>query len=490
MKRTWLQALLAILLLLSMVSCGEYKPAIKPPEDGTSEEDTSTTLPEGDADPDPEETPFTVTLYAEGEVFVPTEPIYAQWTDGYSFHQAPFDETGKAQITGLDGDYRVTLSAIPEGYSYDANSYVSTNEKRDVSIELYPLVSYKKRGSDLYSNIIEIRKMGVYRTELKKEGQVVYFQFAPTKSGTYSIETWVDITQNEINPQLEIYNGSTAYKVYAYTLDDGAASAEYTKNVRFEVKIDQAQIGSVYAFGVKASVKDGEYPVYVDFALQLNGSFSMERTKYKMMLPMEIEKVRAADRNGLLQWSGTLVGPETKLGKYNVFEGDNYKLNPQTGLYHRYDADTNTYGAILYAYITQPCRFIDKAFSVVEYEGNKALTVSRGTECYKLFIEGYSALVSAGYDTSWQVGLSSGELTKYASCSGYQAVSNGDGVVPVTEEIKVFLQKYSVSQTLFRDGEGWVEENPDVDVDALEEDQWLFACAYYAEDTYSYTPAE
>ena len=256
------------------------------------------------------------------------------------------------------------------------------------------------------------------------------------------------------------------------------------------MKIDKEQIGSVYAFGIKAGVKDGEYPAYVDFALQLNGSFSMEHTKYKMMLPQQMEIVRAADRNGLLRWNGTPIGPETPKGAYNVFDGKNYKLNPKTGLYHRYDEATNTYGAILYAYITRPGRFIDKAFSVIEYEGNKVLTVSRGTECYKLFIEGYSALVNCGYDSSWQEGLSSDELVKYASCSGYQSLSNGDGMVPVTPEIKDFLQKYSVSQTLFRDGEGWVEENPNVDVDALEDDQWLFACAYYAEDTYTYTPAE
>ena len=489
MKKRWLQSLFAMLLLVCMVSCGEYQPAIQSPEETTSGEEGTTSKPDAD-DPAPEEEAFTVTLYANGGVFIPEETIYAQWTDGYSFHQAPFDENGKARITGLDGDYRVTLSAIPEGYSYDANAHVATNKNKEISIELYPLVSYKKKGTDLYSNIIEIRKMGVYRAELKKAGQVIYFQFAPTKSGTYSIETWVDITQNEINPQLEVYNGSSAFKVYAYTLDDGGACAEYTKNVRFEVKIDQAQIGAVYAFGIKAGVKDMEYPAYVDFALQLNGSFSMERTKYTMILPQQMETVRAADRSGLLLWNGTPVGPEIPKGSYNVFDGTNYKLNPQTGLYHRYDKETDTYGAILYAYITQPGRFIDKAFSVVEYEGNKVLTVSSGTECYKLFIEGYNALVECGYEASWQEGLSSDELIKYASCSGYQSLCNGDGMVPVTPEIKDFLQKYSVSQTLFRDGEGWVEENPNVDVDALEDDQWLFACAYYAEDTYTYTPAK
>jgi hypothetical protein len=41
------------------------------------------------------------------------------------------------------------------------------------------------------------------------------------------------------------------------------------------------------------------------------------------------------------------------------------------------------------------------------------------------------------------------------------------------------LQGFSVSQRYFADGQGWVESNPTVKVDATEEDQWLFACGYY-----------
>ena len=43
------------------------------------------------------------------------------------------------------------------------------------------------------------------------------------------------------------------------------------------------------------------------------------------------------------------------------------------------------------------------------------------------------------------------------------------------------MQKYSVNQLLFMDGNGFVETNPAVSVYALEEDQWLFACGYYRE---------
>ena len=64
---------------------------------------------------------------------------------------------------------------------------------------------------------------------------------------------------------------------------------------------------------------------------------------------------------------------------------------------------------------------------------------------------------------------------------GYGDICNADGVCAVTQELKEFLQKYSTSQLLFFDGNGYVETNPDISVYAAEDDQWLFACGYYVE---------
>jgi DNA mismatch repair protein MutS len=49
----------------------------------------------------------------------------------------------------------------------------------------------------------------------------------------------------------------------------------------------------------------------------------------------------------------------------------------------------------------------------------------------------------------------------------------------VTPELKEFFQKFSVNQRLFNDGNGFAEVYATPQVDALEEDQWLFACCYY-----------
>ncbi|MBQ9773742.1 MAG: hypothetical protein IJW30_03670 [Clostridia bacterium] len=502
-KTIW-TSLIALLLALSMTGCvvqhnqrqssedgddivgagsgdlGDGGSGDTPGEDDTGDPDS----PAGNDPADPAEKPFTVSLKLGGVPYVPSEPISAQWTDGYSFYSAPFDETGVASITGLDGDFRVTLSSVPAGCVYNPNIYQATNDQRDVVVEMQRLIATAGSGSDLYENIINLYDVGLYQTAKiapDKIGRIptYYYQFVPQKAGVYSIETWVDVVEDNVNPTLKIYNGSVAYKVFAYDLDDGGTEGVYTKNVRYEVKIAEEQIGSVFAFGIKATSKDGKYPIQIPFSLEYNGGYTMDHTKYTMILPQELD--RPYDRTVTEGNGYTFTYPEVDMGSYSILDGSMFKLNPDDGFYHLYDAETDTYGPVLYADITIPCRFIDRAFNMIEQE-NKALTISNGTECYKLFIEGWGGLEKVGYDTSWQAGLTQTELMAYRSCGGYSSIANADGRCPVTQELKDFLQKFSISQLYFRDGEGYVETDPETPVDAFEEDQWLFACGYYVKN--------
>ena len=59
----------------------------------------------------------------------------------------------------------------------------------------------------------------------------------------------------------------------------------------------------------------------------------------------------------------------------------------------------------------------------------------------------------------------------------YAAHVNRDGVYAVTEELRDFLQSYSVSQRLFNDGNGWAETA--AGYLSAEEYQWLFNCGVY-----------
>ena len=567
--KKWLCACLALAAMLGLCACGQYNQAVQSPgETPTTEAETS--APESDTES--LAAPYTVTLTHNGKIFTATQDILVQWTDGYSFHTAPL-ENGKAEIGDLDGDFRVTLSALPEGYTYDPNAYTATVQGRDVEIELHRVEVPRGAGSDEY-HCIALGKTGYYRAQYARAGQQIFFEFIPTSSGTYVLESLVDTAAQQYNPVLMVYVGSSQFKLFDHEQDGGGAENGYTKNFRYEMRVDDDEIGAVFTFAVRLDAKSDEFPQSVDFSIQLEstydrqdivalmqvptdmyalmfghinalrnlslqqfceavGEYGTEGTQtYEALKAMEfstdeqafaqsVQNLYAVMREsrfaavagylrGVYDASGRYVGAETVVSGRNVFDGDCYRLNPETGVYHVYDkqvyAENNGFGPMLYADITVPCRFLDSAFPMIEYMGNKALTVASGTKNYKQFIEGYDALIidPPSLDLGPYFCVSNCPCRTQGRCEGaclvscqychadcrrleplqmrglgYADVTNRDGKFPVTPELKQFLQEYSISQLLFRDGNGWVEENPNIKVDAMEDDQWLFACGYY-----------
>ena len=525
MKRQ-LSFILALLLTLAMIlsSCGTYSPA----GGGSQGDGSSDTSDGGENTGETNEDLFTVSLRYNGETYIPSpdKEIYAQWNDGFSFHKAKLGEDGVARIGGLDGDYRVTLSDIPEGYGYDPNVYTATNNQKQIVIELYKLVDTTGRGQSLY-NCISLRSTGVYCVELDSQKDEVFFEFAPRKSGTYSVHSWTDTVANAVNPKANYYGANAFFKKLEFVANDGGAESSFTKNFKLDVKIADEMIGAngqvTFTFGITADSKSEQYPVKVYFVIMLDGDFSLSHTESSLIVPSE----RLVHQPSYDPSRYTFVGaeiPQTVNGNTaNIFDGDAYQLWSRAdggdGYYHLYNEEkypeTHGYGPILYAFVSAPCRFMDASFNTVEMRGNKALTVSNGTENYKLFIEGFSALLEdppgdngpyfcvtncpcrlgnqcESSKTHGYVGACTDACTNcHIDCrrcpeeamgkSGYADYCNSDGVYGVTQELKDFLQKYSISQLLFFDGNGFVETNPAISVYAEEDDQWLFACGYYVE---------
>lgn len=521
-------ALVALLLLLS--ACGEYNPAVKDPGNehvsgNQTDENTPVTDEEGNVD----ENPFTVTMTYNGEVYIPSEenPISVQWSDGFSIHTAPIGSDGVARVGGLDGDYRVNLTAIPEGYTYNPNAYTATNNSRNIEIQLHKIVTTRGHGDQLY-NAIEIKNTGLYCVELTSPTHEIFFEFAPPKSGTYSVESWMDTIDNKVNPQAKYYGANAFYKQLQFVADDGGAEGTYTKNFKLDVQIADEMISDggqvTFSFGILSTSTDNQYPIKVYFAITLDGEFSLNLSESQLMFPSDEHLERAPDYDkSKYEFVGAEFPETVGSNTANVFDGKNYKLWPISeggdNYYHLYDEakypETHGYGPVLYAYVSQACRFMDASFTTVEMRGNKALTVSKGTENYKLFIEGFDGLIvdppgdngpyfcvtncpcrMENRCESAQKGFSNGACTEdcdkcHVDCrhcpeeafgmQGYGDYCNSDGVAAVTEELKAFLQKYSVNQLLFFDGNGFVETNPSVSVYAAEDDQWLFACGYYKE---------
>ena len=510
-------------MLFSFVSCGQYNPPADvsggentPPE---KEEQSGTQTPEQGGTAQRGE-PFITTVTLNGKVYTPPEvtddslAVKVRWTDGKTYQTVNLGEDGTATCYGLDGDYQVTLINIPDGYTYDPNIYTVNNDRREVIIELLTLSYAKGDGDDPY-RCIKLSTPGVYRTKMTYSGQEVFFEFEPTKAGVYRIESMVDISAGMYDPVLDIYAGHSQYKLREKRIEGGGTSGGYTTNFKHMVQIDEKFIGNCYTFAVMLEGKDATYPTYVDFVITYEGDYTYDWKQSSFVYPealasntfnfSEYSAYLAEDRERF--GDNNFKDASVKIDGKNVFRvGDRYKLNPEDGFYHVYDeveyAAYGGWGPILYANITIPTIFIDTAFNAIEAVGNKALTVSGGTENYKLFIEGYSALVTA--TTSYFCVQGCVCLTANGGNGGCCAIEKNckkctddcrhinamyigqkgyadiaiEGRCAVTEELMQFLQKYAVSQKLFSDGNGWAEQTSPR-YDAYEDSMWLFACGYY-----------
>jgi len=479
MKKLIAFILVTVLILTTFTGCdGIYKDIWQGPDDIIPDGPDTPDEPET---PDDEETVFTVKIIFDDELFTETDGIEAQWKSAGSVHRAPFDpEDNIAKIKGLDGDYSVTLVGLPDGYMYDTNVYTATNRNRNVEIEIFEHVP--TRGGDSLYDCASLNRLGAYTAEINDARDVIYYQFSPTRSGTYVIDTICDITANEINPSIDVYAGTFASKYYSHTINGGASEAEYTRNARYVIDVDAKNIGADFTFAIKATHKEGIYPVAVRFIIKYASNYVNEDyySTRKVIVP---DQDALYDRGKITQPKGRLTYPEVKVsdGVY-IFDNSLYGLNEDTGCYHLYNEATGKFdGPMLYAKITKRHRFFalnqgtEIHFANVEsVSGTAVLAVEDGTEWYKLFIEGGGSL----HDVE---GLEN--YTGYRGLANY--IDNADGVYPVTEEVKIFLQKFAISQRYFNDGTGWAETTAEDELGyriyASEESQWLFACCYYVE---------
>lgn len=489
--------------LLSLFSCGEYRPATG----GGVLPDGSVEQPPLDNDPTNN---FTVQLRLNEKPYSPTVNMSVYWSDGYNVHIAPVDSSGLATIDGLDGDYRVTLSNVPSGYAYDPNSNVATNDNRNITIDLYDLNMLRGSGTGLYQ-CYQIKDTGVYTVTVKDAGEFAYVQFAPQINGTYTVESWVNTVDDDVSPICMAYMGSSQYKYGEYKVTDFGVCGSFTRNFVHTVNIADENISAsgsqTFTFAVTAEAKSGVYPITLTFAVKRNGGFDLNLREKTTVVPSQ--DWSGFDFNSFNNLAGgKIVGAETLYpGTTNsyIFDEDNYKIWPVSeggdGVYHLFDeekyASTGGYGPMLVAYISKPNRYTDQAFTTIESVGNNSLIVN-GIYNYRVFIRGFEAVAADGYYcvTTCPCHTDGSPLACPQGCpdcheyctpcpddirdvKGYSELCNSDGVAPVTEELKEFLQGFAISNRYFCDGAGWVETNSDAPVYAYEDSQWLFACGYY-----------
>ena len=499
---------LICVMLLSLFSCGEYKPS---QGGGAGNNPSGPKNPQLDSNP---ENDFIVQLRLGDKPFIPTVNVDVYWNDGYNIHTATVDSTGKATVDGLDGDYRVTLSNVPFGYAYDPNAYVATNDNRIIIIDMYDLSVLRGSGTGLY-NCYQINQTGVYTVTVEDADQLIYVEFSPRTNGVYTVESWVNTVDDEVSPICMAYYGHSQHKYGEHKVTKTGLCGSYTRNFIHEVNIADENIGSggsqTFTFALTAESKIGTYPIKLTFAIKRNGGFDSNRAEKQLMVPSQDWTGFDFEAFNALA-GGTIVNPEIPYGESTgiyVLDETKYKLWPLSkggdGVYHVYDPEkypeTDGYGPILVAYITEAFRFspdqreTGKPLSFVDLDNeSNALTVN-GQYNYRLFIRGFSAFADNYCHKQCPCRLEDDHIACLADCTscraecvrataeemsivGYAEYANADGVVPVTEELKLFLQRYvSYSGYYFVDGDGIIEEEYNIHSD--EASQWLYACGYY-----------
>ena len=435
-------------LILQLVACGTYVDPTLPGGGGGSN------LPGGGGDEGPL---FTVDLTLNGRRYVPAIEIYAQWTGDDGIYRAKFDGNGHAEISGLDGDYHVTLSKLPAGYTYDPNGYMVSNNNRNIEIEMLQIIPTSGSGSGMY-NCIKINTLGTYRTTLTSASHAVFYEYQPRAQGRYSIQSWVDISENEINPIMEVYNGSTQFKFFNRTQDGGGASSTYTKNFKLELELTSDMVGNVWTFQVHADCRSGNYPIVIDFTIKYEDDFPGQSEWYENYYAQG--PFYNASIHGAVSGSKRYVYADTN----NILDASVVKLNPADGFYHIYDetryASSNGFGPILFAYLGR----------------DGILSTQSGNGLLDEYLRGWLRFNGKRY--WWDIDMGNNVWSTDPNCFIAQYVSHGvDGGHPVTEELKEFLQGWAISQSYFNDGNGWAEE---LGLKSNEDNQWLFNCFYYA----------
>ncbi|MDE6597304.1 MAG: hypothetical protein K2K60_01530 [Clostridia bacterium] len=396
---------------------------------------------------------FTVSLEHEGKKYIPDNNLKAQWYDGSGYKQAEFNSEGVASITGLDGDYSVTLDGLDDRFTYNPNIYFVSNDERDVTITLHTLTPTDGRGEVYHEHYIY--GVGYYRATFNSDYEMqrgIFFAYVPLNKGIYTVESYVDLTLNEVNPKLNVYVGNRNYAGNIQRcVDDGSLSSNFTKNFKYEVEVKTVSQSVYYRFAVIFESRSPvSYPFNIDFELRYQ-SEAGEAEPPVRSVPKPSEE-DFTERRSQFSAKGLNWQPSgwtyADINKY--YYADLFRFNNEDGLWHVWNKDTNSYGAILWAKIKKD----NNVFQTESQTGFADGLVSTN------YVNGYN------YDSF---------------ISNYSANVNGDGCYPVTAELKEFLQNFAINQRYFMDGRGWAE---DLGFKATEESQWLFACGYYTADIY------
>ncbi len=430
---TLLLSLLLCLFVTFGVGCSSYYQTGGGGDLSNSTTDSSSgeEKPQGDA--------YSVTLKTTDGGSLPSlSGVYAQWTEinGANVYRAPFDEEGVATSYKPDGEYQVTLSTTPTGYTYDPNIYFADNTANDEIIELYPLRGLSGGdGSNVYEQVYKINTTGAYRFTFESSSDAFFFTFGAAYSGKMTFRSLLDVTANEVLPVF--YEWIWSVNKPGPAVVGGAAENSYTKNFYHEVELSNSQSQS-FKIGVE-TVNEKAFPISIDVLIQKEGEYTQSGISLQMVPPP----------TNLIDYS-----EEMPTGAFTVLADTNGKLLDESMVV--YDET-------------------DDRYYLKDSEGN----ADKSKMLYAMLKKDVPGLTSGA-------GLSYAEVrhTSYETGKNYTQfinahfmAANKDGSYPVTAALKEYLYDFSVKTPMFFDGKGSAEG--DGYQVATIHSQWLFACGYY-----------
>ncbi|MCM1306619.1 MAG: hypothetical protein NC037_03900 [Bacteroides sp.] len=412
---------------------------------------------------------YTVSVYYNNSLFDPKEEdIFVVWKSNTQVKKVRLGGDGKANAGELDGTYGVYLEGLPSKYSYNPSAYTATSDARKVTLLITDIRTPESGdGSGLYmgQGCYSVKYDGTYRAQINNSAHTLYYEYQPTAAGVYSVESWVSVYDNEINPYVVQYSGSSAYKKIGDRVDDGgyALAGGYTRNFRMEYRITDDEVNGTFTFAVGAECKtQSDYPVYVDFAITYEGEHKSDYSDVRTVRAKEA-LTRAANSQSEFIWADM----ETK-----VFDMSKFRYNEDTGFYHRYDAELYAANALGYGAGYGPilCCMIRKqspSYSITSlYDAN---SVGLGYNYLRMYckLEAENKYAVLDYTDFIRV--------------DYARVCNSSGVCYVTKELQEFLQYYAETHSLYTDGAGAAMGSPEImGYSANQDALWLFACGFYS----------
>ncbi len=440
--------ILSILLIFLMVGCTETyvpegsSPPVTPEQPSDPSEGTPPASPEVDG--------FTVTLILQNGGTMPElDGIYAVWTGKTDSYTAPFTESGVATSTEPDGDYKVTLSATPEGYAYDPNVYTANNNQKAVSITLYSITAMNGSGEKSDTGCFKLPSEGTYRFYFTQAEQQLYFTFEPKSRGVYEFASLINATMNEVN--VSIYKHAVQFidPQTEITDVDSLNSGSFTKNFKTRISVPEDELGSVRYYSIKIHTAVAELSTnYVDIQLKKISDYTRPNDWTKVEVPTVADFTLPA--TGTFRLLAVRYGKTLNQNYVGYTDAKTKEFTPYLGAdgyYHYGSVD----GPVVYAQLNKDLPFV---YDESAGEKNGLCNPMVSKQCGNVMYD-YTEFFDA-----------------------HKAKMQGTlGLVPVTPELKEFLYNLCVSNQYFWDGNGIAET---FGWSSDEDSQWLFACGYFS----------